>query len=273
MGKYTYYARSVLDLLFGFKNWPDILRIFLGKDNTGGKSEGRLLDIRLRKSDAHFKVRGKMDVWSLKEALINQFYTPQGYEPQDGWVIVDIGAGIGEYTLQAAGAAPGSQIYAYEPFPGSYQILMENVHINHADNVRCFQKAVWSYSGRLVLDLSSGEPLQLTSQPASEFENQPGFLVVDCLSLGDVLQTNQIPHIDLLKLDCEGAEYSILLGASPETLICVERIVMEYHDQEGSHHHSVLVGYLQSQGYSVRTETNQVHSDLGYLYASRSSTT
>jgi hypothetical protein len=36
--------------------------------------------------------------------------------------------------------------------------------------------------------------------------------------------------IDLLKLDCEGAEYVILMKAPAEILEHIARIVLEYHD-------------------------------------------
>jgi FkbM family methyltransferase len=48
-----------------------------------------------------------------------------------------------------------------------------------------------------------------------------------------VITFDQLVHdsvdsvIDLLKLDCEGAEYAILMGASAESLARVQRIVME----------------------------------------------
>lgn len=45
--------------------------------------------------------------------------------------------------------------------------------------------------------------------------------------------------IDLLKLDCEGAEYAILMGASTESLARVQRIVMEYHDLDAEREHSL----------------------------------
>jgi hypothetical protein len=35
--------------------------------------------------------------------------------------------------------------------------------------------------------------------------------------------------VDLLKVDCEGAEYEILLGSQPQTLAKVQQLRLEYH--------------------------------------------
>jgi len=268
MSKYSYYAKSIFELLTGFENWAEVVGVYLGMDNNTTKEPGHTTRLVRLRQGLQFKVRGKMDIWSLKEALIDRFYEAQGFEPQDGWTVVDIGAGIGEFTLYAAADNPTSRVIACEPFPESYALLCENLALNAVMNVQCCQKAVWSQTGRLQLDLSGGEPLQLISQAAKMDGDIPGTIQVDCLSLADVITENTLNRIDLLKLDCEGAEYNILLGSEPDTLARIQRIVMEYHDN-GPHNHTELVELLQRQGYQVRTIPNQVHAELGYLFALR----
>jgi len=88
-----------------------------------------------------------------------------------------------------------------------------------------------------------------------------------------VITFDQVVHdsvdsiIDLLKLDCEGAEYAILMGASAESLARVQRIIMEYHDLDAEHEHTRLVHFLEGNGFSVRLHANPVHAEIGYLYA------
>jgi hypothetical protein len=50
---------------------------------------------------------------------------------------------------------------------------------------------------------------------------------VNTISLDDVL--NDIENVDILKIDCEGAEWSAFKGASPETLGKINSIVAELH--------------------------------------------
>jgi hypothetical protein len=56
-------------------------------------------------------------------------------------------------------------------------------------------------------------------------------LAVTCTTLDIIL--DEVGYCDLLKLDCEGSEYEILHGCSPETLSRVKRIVGEYHEWPG----------------------------------------
>src|SRR5512133_3299511 len=114
MKKYFYYLTSIFELLTGIANWPLVVRTFLDLDGTKRKK------IRLRRADLTFTVRGKMDIWSVKEAFIDRFYEKYGCAVGEGWTVVDIGAGIGEFTLFAAAAHPGNRVLAFEPFAESF---------------------------------------------------------------------------------------------------------------------------------------------------------
>jgi hypothetical protein len=41
-----------------------------------------------------------------------------------------------------------------------------------------------------------------------------------------------LDHVDLLKVDVEGAEYDIILGSEPEAFANVERIIVEIDDAD-----------------------------------------
>jgi hypothetical protein len=76
-------------------------------------------------------------------------------------------------------------------------------------------------------------------------------------------------RIDLLKLDCEGSEYSIFFNAQPENLESIQRVILEYHDGVDGHTHQELAAHLEDHGFKVRITQNWVHPHLGYLYAWR----
>jgi hypothetical protein len=92
---------------------------------------------------------------------------------------------------------------------------------------------------------------------------------VPCTSLDRVLSDAGLSRCDFLKIDVEGAEYSILLGASDEALSAFRRVCLEYHDGVTPYSHADLVRFLQDKGYQVRTHSNPVHGHLGLLYAWR----
>jgi FkbM family methyltransferase len=259
----AYYGVSVAKMLVGYENWPAIVPFFL-------KSRAdRQLRLRLRHPQVALLVRSAMDIWSVKETFIDQFYTRFGVPVEDGWVVMDIGAGIGDYSIHVAFGKPNVQVFAFEPYPGSFALLRENLALNKMDNVQTFQQAVWRTTGQLSLDIASGEPLQIRSHNLNTLVEDNQGLSVDAVSLESALSILNMTRLDLLKMDCEGAEYEILLNTPPAILRMVERIIMEYHDLDVQQSHPVLIDFLARQGYQVTCHENIVHADIGYLFAER----
>jgi FkbM family methyltransferase len=259
---YSYYLLSIFKLLSGFHDPISLAKIFLKPEDAGVKT------VRLRTSGLQFRVRGAMDVWSIKETYLDRFYERYGFTIQPRWNILDIGAGIGEYTLYAAVMGPESRVFSFEPYPQSFVLMQENLRLNKVSNAEAFEKAIGAVSGELVLDLTGGEPLQFQSSMAQTSQVEKG-LSVNALSLADAFAMLEIDSCDLLKLDCEGAEYAILFNTPRPVLELVKRIVMEYHDNVVEYTHRDLTRFLNEQGFEVETFRNPVHSYLGYLRAVR----
>ena len=271
--KYRYYLTSLIKLLLYVRPLSTVLSVFLRKAQTGYK------EINLPGLAVSFKVRGKMDIWSIKETFLDRFYERFGVPLGAGWAIIDIGGGIGDFTTFAARAHASNIVYAFEPTPQSFALLQENLKRNHVKNAYAFPQAIWSSESTLWIDTNAGEPGQYTSQTGSPGPALAGAVAVHSISLEQAFQKSGVRHCDLLKMDCEGAEYAILFNAPAEILSKIQRIVMEYHDNAGqlaglSEHgkpntHHDLVRFLQSQGFIVKDTPNFVHDYLGYLYAFR----
>jgi FkbM family methyltransferase len=261
--KLSYYGYSVLELILGVKNWPKIFMMFFR--NMQQKEQV----LKLRNPEIEMLVRGRMDVWSVKETFLDSFYTRYGTSVLDGWTVVDIGAGIGDFSIYAAHGKPGAIVYACEPFPSSYHILNQNLKLNGINNVVALQKAVWSFDGRLILDLSGGEPLQIVSQDQDNELKESNAIEVEAISLKSLIEDHNIGEIDLLKLDCEGAEYEILMQADGDCLAKIRRMILEYHDLDHNRNHHHLTAFLKQSGYKVQRYDNFIHDDIGYLYVER----
>ncbi|MDY7078669.1 MAG: FkbM family methyltransferase [Chloroflexota bacterium] len=108
------------------------------------------------------------------------------------------------------------------------------------------------------------EDLQFSTETAAASEQT---LAVPSLTLADMFRRLELERCNLLKLDCEGAEYAILFDAPDAILGSVERIVMECHGGVTPYGHSDLVDFLRTGGFQVRTCPNPVHDHLGFLYA------
>ena len=263
--KYTYYLKSTYELLTAFKDPMLMVSVF-----TGLTRHSTPFEVRLRASGLRFLVRGKMDIWSLKETIVDRFYERFGSPVDAGWAVVDVGAGIGDFTILAACSSASTKVFAYEPYAPSYTLLQENLALNQVTNVQSYNLAVGGHVGILHLDQSAGEPLQVQSSRNNDHQRDPSRDgIVPAVDLETVLVDNQIDRCDLLNLDCEGAEYAILFNAEDHVLSRVDRIIMEYHDGLTEYDHNDLYRYLTGRGYQVEITPNYVHRDLGYLYAVR----
>jgi FkbM family methyltransferase len=224
--------------------------------------------IGLHSHNLQLNVRGALDLWTIKETFLDRFYERYGFPVKPGWRVIDIGAGLGDYALYAAVTQPQAQVYAFEPFPESFALMQENLGRNEITNVRAFNNAIAAESGELILDLTHGEPLQFQSH-ARKISRIKESLPVQAISLADALAMLELETCDLLKMDCEGAEYAILFSTPPSVLARIERIVLEYHENIVKYMHPDLVHFLEKHGYEVETFPNPVYWYYGYLRAVR----
>ena len=139
-------------------------------------------------------------------------------------VVVDIGANIGTFSLYAAKLCGASRVLSFEPFPGNYDVLNDNVERNRLTNVTCVNQAVAGNRGLRTLNLNSMDPGSHSLVIGSSERS----VEVECCTLEDVFQRFCLTRIDYLKIDCEGAEYEILENATSR-LKQIGRISMETH--------------------------------------------
>jgi FkbM family methyltransferase len=69
----------------------------------------------------------------LDEIVVGKLYFQEGVSVSPGDIVLDVGANIGVFALCAA--KQGAQVYAYEPIPGTFELLQQNIHLHGLDNV------------------------------------------------------------------------------------------------------------------------------------------
>jgi FkbM family methyltransferase len=69
----------------------------------------------------------------LDEILVDKLYFQEGVSISFGDIVLDVGANIGVFALSAA--KQGAQVYAYEPIPGTFGLLQQNIHLHGLDNM------------------------------------------------------------------------------------------------------------------------------------------
>lgn len=225
--------------------------------------------IELRHFDCRFQIGGSGDFWPIHEVFVLAEYHEVERRLPAGAVIVDVGAHIGGFAVWCSQRHPDSTIYAYEPHPGSFGRLRANLVLNGIQNVRAHPYAVAGQPGPRLLDSDYAFSTLYSTLPY-DAETAGEGIAVEGVTLDDIFRANHITHCDLLKLDCEGAEFEILLNAAPETLDAIDQIILEYHDNRTGHTHPELVERLCGRGFEVRVEASARVREVGYLLATRS---
>ena len=146
-----------------------------------------------------------------------------------GGTFVDVGAHVGFFTLLGAKLV-GSEgrVVAVEPDPGNAESLRRNLQLNDYDQVEIEQVALGAKAGTAELYIAddSGQHSLLARSGES--------VTVTVRTLDDVWASTEMPPIDVIKIDVEGAELDMLRGAT-ETIRCSPRIVvlMDIHPRLG----------------------------------------
>ena len=133
-------------------------------------------------------------------------------------LIVDAGANIGCFTLYALLNAPHAHVIAIEPAPDTCERLRKLV-AEHSFGSRCdvHEVALGPREGVTTMDLSWGSQFRSTGSGNTKVAVK----TLDSI-VGDA-------EVDMLKLDIEGGEYSVITADPPRCLCRVRRITMEYH--------------------------------------------
>jgi FkbM family methyltransferase len=228
-----------------------------------GLVPGKPYDFR---NSARIKVGRGVDHVPIIEIFLREDYGIVG----DGAVILDLGANIGVFSIYAATTARNVTVYAYEPMAEFYRLMQENVLLNELNGtVKCFNAAVAGDAHRRDLYVEGADLFFPTLVPAS-----PGGMTrkvsVACTTLADIIDSNGLEQVDLLKMDCEGAEYEILYNTPARYFDRIREIRMEYHNLSGKQHNSRdLAAFLNSMGYDaiIRSQAASATSVSGNLWA------
>lgn len=157
----------------------------------------------------------------LSDQIAHEAYFTGMYEPpvtrivrghlSEGGACVDAGANWGYFTLIAASAVGGrGRVIALEPDPRMFAALEENVRLNESPQVTPLAAAAASRDGRARLaGYTDDSPNRGVSRLADDQGAGPVF-DVRCATIDGL--TADIPRVDLVKIDVEGAEDAVLEG-------------------------------------------------------------
>ena len=171
-----------------------------------------------------------------------------GYSPGPTDTVIHIGAHIGVSVLVAASESPQGTIHAVEAAQDTFNLLRINIALNRAENIRPHLLAISDKPGEVRLYHNIGHWGHSITRPMSAH-----YETVPAVSLKQFLDENDVARCQFLYLNCEGAEFPILMGASASTLQRFDRILADCHPHlAGGRRAEDLAAHLQAAG--LRTD-------------------
>jgi nonribosomal peptide synthetase DhbF len=199
-------------------------------------------------------------------------YLQHGIAVRAGDVVLDVGANIGIFGVRAVRAFPDVKVFAFEPIPEIFAVLAANAKEHGEGRLVPLNVGVSSAPGEARFTYYPRSPALSTSDPGV-WDEQPGefteavigqtraaaavvwyarlvpsFLAgfvarhlrgasrevqAKLVTLSEVIDRHAIERVDLLKIDCEGAELAALEGVRADHWPRVRRVVVEVHDRDG----------------------------------------
>jgi FkbM family methyltransferase len=197
-------------------------------------------------------------------------------------VIFDVGAHRGETALRYRETFPSARIYCFEPAPEAYRHLVENVRGDRL--ISCHNLALTGTTGKAQLNLNTFSPTNSLLPTADTGASIWGRGLLETIAKVEVqtatLDTfchdNHVDHIDILKLDTQGTEYMVLMGAQillsqqQAGLIYTELILCNtYRGQRKLHEYLCFLdslGYLFLDYYNpIRHQGRLIQADFLFM--------
>ncbi len=193
--------------------------------------------------------------WSRYRSFVYGTWEPKVTEVvtdilKKGMTVIDVGAHIGYYSLYFAKCVgPTGRVFSFEPVPENLALLRKNVLLNRISWIEAFPEAIFSSTR----NISFAAPDQSAdSGEGSLVQGHEGRqILVHAVTL-DLFCTSANIRPDVIKLDVEGAEHEVLLGARDTIERCHPKLLIELHHFDGNVAVHPVPGLLTSYGYQLR---------------------
>jgi FkbM family methyltransferase len=198
-------------------------------------------------------------------AIYNEYQLGGDFARHD--IVVDIGAHIGSFSylchLRGAG-----EIHAFEPHPENYQLARSN--LRNFQTVKVYNRAVLDRTGSARLGDFSATSLEQNTGGCSLSPEGPS--LVQAIGIDEAMRA--LPRVRLVKMDCEGSEWPILMNS--KEIWRAESLCGEYHECKDhpvfnangqTFDRKILKTVLKEHYHYVKTLPDRTNSVLGRFWA------
>lgn len=184
------------------------------------------------KFKAPYKVASKAAKYGVESAALrNSIIKILTLKPEQNAIVFDVGTNYGYLsTVWALSLCRnGGKVFSFEPVPFIANVFRQSVVLNNLSNtIVLTEKAVGKNAG--YLDLAKNE---------SEISK------VEVISIDDFVKSNDVKGCDLIKIDTDGDDYGVLMGAQETIKKFRPTVVIE------TNHKQEIVDYLLEIDYQI----------------------
>lgn len=266
---------SLLTAKIGFAGIRNLVRLVLGTNNRDSlfrKHNFSFISIlkivrrsllTVRNQDGVFLCRPyETDVIIIADEHEN--FLKEKYQPENGNIIIDLGAHIGKYAIRS-GKLVGKEgkVIVVEAEPNSYEILCKNIELNNLqDRIIPLNVAISSKNGKIPFFVSEGR-----SNVSSMYTKWSKKIEIDAITIDELIKIHKLERVDWIQMDMEGAEYDAILGASNSIKSgIIKNFIVETHTNQNFD----LIPPLLNQQYTIEIFA-RTGPDFGYLICKRKS--
>lgn len=174
-----------------------------------------------------------------------------------GMIFFDVGANAGLFAISAAKKIGGNSVFAFEPCSSTCELLKRNLQLNGLAGVNVVQSALGESVGDGVLQINvrGRDGLNTLGQATHPDSNVVGQENVRITTLDVFMKDHNVPRVDVMKVDIEGAELMMFRGAR-DLLARADAPLILYEGfgalTRGFGYHPVeILWFLESCGYSL----------------------
>lgn len=220
------------------------------------KGEGNVV---LRTRDG-LNITIRQNVWDAR-IVQETFVEKQYHVPIPDGVVIDIGGYIGDFSLYAVKYLGARKVIVCEPIIENFKILEKNIiNNNYGNKIIAINKAVSGLRGE---DVTLNVKIDGDEVHASEYKFLNDFTEkrkVPGITVSELFDLYKLDFIDLLKIDCEGGEYDILLNMDDHLFHKINNIIFEFHRIAGFENNiKKVLDKLMAFGYNIRENINSGH--------------
>lgn len=165
--------------------------------------------------------------WTFYEVVLKDFYSFSNDLVKKGDVVVDIGANIGMFTLNALSNG-AEKVFSIEAMPHVFNHLYSNTHLYK--NVKCFNNAISKTNELIDFYIpKSGSGVSTSFSDSSWINDEDVKIQCQGITFDKFITDQKIEFIDCLKIDCEGGEWDVIESSYDFINNRVKKIELEVH--------------------------------------------